>query len=165
VGLGSSATAEMESGRRASRGPEWKGGKQGLVRIKATILVLAAVTAVALSSTTAFAWGTPSPSHRPAHSPTHSPTQSPTHSPTQSPTESPTKPPASPTITISPTSAETASINAANVAATSVPSPPVTGAGPSGDGGFSALLIALGLIIVIGGGLTLFFSRGPSSTS
>jgi hypothetical protein len=139
--------------------------EEGLIRIKATIVVLAALAAGALSSTSTFAWNSPSPSHHPTHSPTYSPTESPTHSPTHSPTQSPTKPPASPTITISPTSAGTSPTSAANVAATSVPSPPVTGAGPSGDGGFSALLIALGLIIVVGGGLTLFFSRGPSSTS
>jgi hypothetical protein len=149
-------------------GPGLERSERGLKRIKATLVVLAVVTAAALSSTSAFAWGTPSPSQRP----THSPTQSPDHSPTQSPTESPTKPPASPTITVSPTSAETSPTGAetsptspANVAATSLPSPPVTGAGPGGDGGFSALLIALSLIILAGGGLTLFFSRGSSSTS
>ncbi len=146
-------------------GPGLERSERGLKRIKATLVVLAAVTAAALSSTSAFAWVTPSPSHRPTHSPTQSPTQSPDHSPTQSPTESPTKPPASPTITVSPTSAETSPTSAANVAATSLPSPPVTGAGPGGDGGFSALLIALGLTILAGGGLTLFFSRGSSSTS
>jgi hypothetical protein len=134
---------------------------EGLIRIKATFVVLAAVAAAALSSMSASAWSTPSPSHQP----THSPTQPPNHSPTQSPKQSPTKPPASPTITISPTSAEISPTSATSVAATSLPSPPVTGARPGGDGGFGALLIALGLIILAGGGLTLFFGRGPSSTN
>jgi hypothetical protein len=88
--------------------------------------------------------------------PTH--TSPPTSaSPTTSTT--PTHGQASPTTSTSPTSAGASPTSTAST----LPSPPVTGTGAGGDGGFGAVLAALGLVILVGGGLTLFFSRGSSS--
>jgi hypothetical protein len=86
---------------------------------------------------------------------TSSPVQSPTHTTTASPTHAA----ASPTTATSPTTAGASPTSTAST----LPSPPVTGAGPGGGGGFGTALVALGLVILVGGGLTLFFSRGSSS--
>lgn len=86
---------------------------------------------------------------------------SPTESASPTTSTSPTSE-ASPTTATSPTTGTSPASAAASP--TTLPSPPVTGAGP-GDGGFSAALIALGLVILVGGGLTLFLSRGSSSST
>jgi hypothetical protein len=87
---------------------------------------------------------------------------------TSSPLGTPTNITASPTMHASPTSATTpteAASPTSAVSASALPSPPVTGSGAGGDGGFGAVLAALGLVILAGGGLTLFFSRRSSSTT